>query len=900
MDRERVLVLMLVVALLLVACKSDGEKTPQADVAPPTPPAEVERTTILFAVYDWVQPAYEDLIETFEAANPDLHVQLVSIEEVLGLDPMGGDWPDDAWQRLASAADVLDMQAYPQVTRQGLVRDLSPLIEADPTFEPEDFLDGMLQERQWDGGTWSLPTTVSFELIFYDKDAFDEAGVAYPEPGWTWDDFVAKARALTVREGNEVTRWGFVQPWPDHLRFVQCRVGPLVDETTDLPVPRFDQPEVIEAVRWYTDLYLEEQLMPHLERPQPDESGRVTMVAGQQLVDEGKAAMWRESSSNWEWRKQQGNLGVVPYPVDVSDSRTSFFWTQGLSMSAGTAHPEAAWRWMTFLSRQGDQDSGPYAQQLPARRSVAEASGFWDEMDEELAAALRFAIDHSYTWSFTVGYGLLNEAVEAVLKGEKSVQDALSEAQVRAQGNIQEYLAQQTEATPVPTPFVVASPEEDQAVAEGAASITFVPGGGSFDKQRYRDAAQQFHEQHPDIFVEVKMPDYRGDRVDMQSFAGQSDCFQWFSGFQDPEQRAAILSLQPFLDADPAFSTDDFYPSALKEFTWQGQLWGLPAEVYLSVIEYNKDLFDAAGVAYPAPGWTTDDFLDAAVALTQGEGEGKQYGFVSEVYEAGDMLIMLGRLGAKLFDEHADPPAATFDDPATVEALRWYTNLSTLYAVKPIFMTDYGQMEGTSFYMEREALIDSGRAAMWTRSSNEPDMGERSGLNVGVAPLPVGDKAGSSMTWSAGYFISAQAGNPQACWEWIKFLTEQTEVAQGLPARRSVAESDAYRQQVGAERATAYLASVAEADLPSLYSWFTEKAAWLGGTTVWLSQAYGRVLEGDASVEEALAAAQKLADDFRACIITRDAFSDQEEWQACMKETDPSLPDFMFGSEEEE
>ena len=31
--------------------------------------------------------------------------------------------------------------------------------------------------------------TFDFNLIYYDKAKFDEAGLAYPEPGWTWDDF---------------------------------------------------------------------------------------------------------------------------------------------------------------------------------------------------------------------------------------------------------------------------------------------------------------------------------------------------------------------------------------------------------------------------------------------------------------------------------------------------------------------------------------------------------------------------------------------------------------------------------------------------------------------------------------------------------------------------------------
>jgi len=67
-------------------------------------------------------------------------------------------------------------------------------------------------------------------------------------------------------------------------------------------------------------------------------------------------------------------------------------------------------------------------------------------------------------------------------------------------------------------------------------------------------------------------------------------------------------------------------------------------------------LFDEAGLEYPAVDWTTDDFLDYAVQLTQGEGEMQQYGYVSDLFEPSDMLNMMDRLGARLIDDGQDPP----------------------------------------------------------------------------------------------------------------------------------------------------------------------------------------------------------------------------------------------------
>lgn len=730
-------------------------------------------------------------------------------------------------------------------------------------------------------------------MICYDREAFDEASVPYPEPGWTWDDFFAKARTLTVREGENVTRPGFALLSPDDQGpFIEGRVGPLIDDATDPPTPRFDRPEVIKAVRWYAELW-QEQIVAYVQPTEETEG--YSVLDSRTLYSGDLAAMWVDTSGNWQWSSERGRVGVVPFPVDTPDSRTTPVRAQTLVMSAGTRHPNAAWRWMNFLSQQAINALG--AQYLPSRRSAAEITDFWDSLaDEGLANALRYAVDHNYTIQRRgPGYAAFYQAMDAILKGEKSAEQALAEAQVQAMAEIEEALAQQAEATPV-HPFVVAPPEEQKPTGEKAVTITFTTVLGSFGTQRYRDLARQFHETYPDVLVEVKATPF-GDPHDLQGLANAADCFLGYPSFQAPENGAAILDLAPLLDANPSFTADDFYPPVLEPFTWRGQLWGLPAEVEPYVIEYNKDLFDDAGLDYPTSDWTTDEFLSLARALTRGEGEAKQYGFVPEAYEGYVLPLILERLGAELIDESTDPPTLHFDNLATVKALSWYADLATVHDVRPLFITDLAELaEGSPPEVEREEIIEEGRAAMWASSGVALAVArDRDGLNVGVVSFPLGPGGAGGYRSPKGYFISAQAESPQACWEWIIFLTEQVEAAEAFPARRSVAESEAYRQQVGEKRAAAYRASVAGLERPFQIS---SEAAWLRGATYLLFQAYGRVLEGEAGVETELNTAQGKAGEYRTCVIARDAFYHQEDWKACLKEVDPTLLDFLFGEEE--
>jgi ABC-type glycerol-3-phosphate transport system substrate-binding protein len=906
---------LLVVALLLAACGGAGgtetaapggvtevqpEKTlqpsPMPTAAPTKPPVATERTTIRFAVNDFLQPMYRDMIQAFEEENSDLHVEFVSQNEVLGLGAIAEmEIPDDAEQRLVAAADVVSMGISRQTVEQGLVRDLSPFIQAEPNFQPDDYYSSALSAYQWQGGTWALPTMLNYQFIFYNKDLFDEAGVPYPEVGWTWDDLLAKAKALTEGQGDQVTRWGFV-PNGAPYRLIESYAGSLVDYSATPLTPRYDANDVVEAVRWYTNLYLKEQVMPYFAPA--DEEGNPLVSDEQALVDGGQAAMWSDADLMWWIRSQQANIGVVPFPTGGSGAGLTPVSADAIVMSAGTKQPEATWRWMDYIGRQSLGTMTMGIRFLPARRSAAETGGFWDSLNEEFAAALRYATDHSYVAREPVAYNAFEDALNAILKGEESAEDALAEAQTQAEAQIEEYVAAQAGATPVPT-FVVAPPEGGTPVAGGAVTIAFVPGLGSLNLEPFRDLASQFHEAHPDIIVDVKMADFLTGAPSLPAMAEGADCFEWYPSFQEAANRDAILSLAPFVDADTSFTSDDYIPQAMQQFMWQGQLMGLPADITPYVIEFNKDLFDAAGVDYPALDWTWDDFLQLAVDLTQGEGDTRQYGFVAEYYELNDLLLLTERLGAKLIDTSADPPALSYDDPATVEAMRWYTGLTTEHQVKRVFVTDLSKLlaEATTAMFEREGLINDGHAAMWTSSATAAAVfGERTGMNVGAAPPPRradGTSPGAVLTTS-GYFISAQTENRQACWQWITFLNGQPAAVQGLPARLSVAQSDAYRQKVGAEHADAYLASIGESEQPSAFQIFTEEE-WLGGAIYWYGQAFGQVIDGKASVEDALDAAQKLADDYRACVVAGGDFS-QKAWQACLKQIDPTLPDFLFVS----
>ncbi|MGD8398669.1 MAG: extracellular solute-binding protein, partial [Anaerolineae bacterium] len=718
---------LLLIAVLVGACGSSASPEPSTDPGEKsTPPGTTEEdaTTILhFAVSRMDQDRYDSLIDAFEAEHPGVHISMVSIEDTLGTGPRAADWPDDAYLRLAAAADVIAVVATRQAVMQGALLDLTTFFESDASLKADAFYPGILESVQWQGGTWSVPIEATYSLISYDKSLFDAAGVAYPEPGWTWDDFLATAQALTVGSGDATTQWGFVQPSFDPVTFVQARAGLLFNADDYPPTARLDDAAVVEAVRWYTNLFQAYEVSPYYSTSGEGGPGRMFNNEGMRLIERGEAAMWLSSEGGMlrvgrgglGGQQQQQTTGVVPFPVAGEDDHSTPAVVDGMSISAGTRQANLAWEWISFLAQQPAGQRGPFnalsTGTVPALPSVAVAAGYWDNLDETYVAALEYATEHAFVDNYGgIGYDTFRQAVVDVMDNSTPIETALADAQSNVEAAIEEEVA----VLPTPVADLVVAQEEQQAVNAGAVIIDFglSAGGGRFGQQSLSALIDQFQAAHPDIVVEVGTPEGFRGQLGLTDMASEYDCFQASPTFSE-EALAAIVNMEPFLSTDSTVKKDDFFPSVLEQFMYQGQLWGLPGSVTVNLMNYNKDLFDAAGLDYPSVDWTTDDFLALAVALTQGEDEDKQYGYVPSSFGTNDLVSFLDRLGADMLDESVDPPRLVFDAPDVVDAFRWYASLATQYGVQPEMSTDPGGFEGGR---GQQALIREGLAAMWMES----------------------------------------------------------------------------------------------------------------------------------------------------------------------------------------
>ncbi len=375
--------------------------------------------------------------------------------------------------------------------------------------------------------------------------------------------------------------------------------------------------------------------------------------------------------------------------------------------------------------------------------------------------------------------------------------------------------------------------------------VTISYAHADYDTDYLQRLVSEFNESYPYIHVELRPR--RWDTLGGLS-AGDADVFVTSQfALSALSEQGNVLDLTPFIEQDGTFDQEDFYPGTVGLYMRAGKTWAIPASVDLMVMYYNQDLLDQVGAPYPKVGWTWDDFLTTATLARDPNAD--TFGYVTTV-PAFDALTFIYQHGGRIFDDLENPSQTTFDDPLTIEALQWYADLYYRYDVAPT------EMQVRQSFSRRDSRVGIwlGRVGMWSGMLSE--QGGQAGptpweMRWGVAPLPR-DQQSTTLTLVEGYFISAQTQHPDACWQWISFLSRQMPQRQA-PVRKSLAESTEYEELVGPE-----IAAVVQASMNNALLLSPELASYENALDTF-TQAFTTVMEGTSTAEEAMTWAQRQA-----------------------------------------
>ncbi|MGA9350721.1 MAG: extracellular solute-binding protein [Anaerolineae bacterium] len=317
--------------------------------------------------------------------------------------------------------------------------------------------------------------------------------------------------------------------------------------------------------------------------------------------------------------------------------------------------------------------------------------------------------------------------------------------------------------------------------------------GSPTEAETHRKVADAFTAEHPHITIETMVEPWSDYFTKVQTLWASGDAsvipdvlFLW------PTPRYAadgvLENLDPWIKKT-GYDLSDYWPALLESAMYNGSVYGLPRDISVEALYYNKDIFDEAGVSYPTDDWTWDDFLAAAEKLTVVEASGRVKRYALGM-EGGKYQLWIGQNRGGILDDMRNPSKCTLTEPAAMQAIKFFADLmNNNYAMRD---ADLSQAGGDA------AVFQSGQVAMIIQNSSRVSAFNQAGLNYDVAmvPIPKGGQRSAS-AGGAAWVMSSASDNKEAAWTFLSWLQSKdggqhlyTASGEIFPALKSTARSD--------------------------------------------------------------------------------------------------------------
>jgi multiple sugar transport system substrate-binding protein len=384
-----VLVLASWIALALSACgqAAPAAVSPGSTVAPaeqaspvvpaaPTaaPSAATASGRISFMIFGdpAEKAAYENLVTAFELRYPAIEVDLIHIpgqedyRQRLGTDFAAG-----------TPADILliNYRRYAAFAAKGVLEPLGPYLEQSSLIKEEDFYPETIAPFRWNGTLMCIPQNLSSLVVYYNKNLFDQAGLAYPSADWTWEGFLRAAQALTKDiDGDGApdqyglgTEASIFRAAP----FIWQNGGDLVDNPAAPTRLALDTPAARQAIQWFIDLQVRHHVAPDAVQEEAEDSesrfqsGRLGMF----LNSRRGVPAYREISG-FDW-----DVAALPR----GQQRAGILHADAYCMPTASKNKAATWALIEFANaHEGQTIIAQSGRTVPSLKAVANSPAFLD------------------------------------------------------------------------------------------------------------------------------------------------------------------------------------------------------------------------------------------------------------------------------------------------------------------------------------------------------------------------------------------------------------------------------------------------------------------------------------------------------------------------------------------
>lgn len=246
----------------------------------------------------------------------------------------GGDMPDVFWMHSNNS------QMY---MNNDILLKLDDYIAASDKIDMNNYMPEITELYTWKGSYYAIPKDYDTIALWYNKTMFDEAGIAYPDATWTWDDFYDAAVALTKEDGSQ---YGFaINPGNDqdtYYNMVYSMGGHIVSE--DHKTSGYDDENTLRAMEFVGKL---------IDNACPNTT-TMSETGTDVLMQSGTVAMITQGS--WmtagfmqnEYMVENCDVAILPYDA-VTGKRASLCNGLGWAAYAGTDRPDECFQLLEWF-----------------------------------------------------------------------------------------------------------------------------------------------------------------------------------------------------------------------------------------------------------------------------------------------------------------------------------------------------------------------------------------------------------------------------------------------------------------------------------------------------------------------------------------------------------------------
>lgn len=321
--------------------------------------------------------------------------------------------------------------------------------------------------------------------------------------------------------------------------------------------------------------------------------------------------------------------------------------------------------------------------------------------------------------------------------------------------------------------------------ASAAASIEYAIWGDPAEIASQTKLVESFEAANPTIHVKVTVADWDSYWTKLLTgLAGGAapDVFAMDGPlFPDYQARSVLLDLTPYISRD-AFDLTQLADQGVAVFKGpDGDQYGLPRDLNVIALYYNKTMFDAAGIAYPDDSWDWARLVEVGKRLTKdanGDGKTDQWGLYTETTDMENYwLSLVWQSGGDFFKPDGTSTALT-----TPEAARGIQFLQDLIYKDKI-------LAEPAIFAQTGDAFEQGLAAMEVNGSWLVPTHEAAGLHFGIAPLPKGPAGRYTSVNPTGAVVYRGTKSPDAAWEFVKFLASPAAQKQLMQLRAALPAS---------------------------------------------------------------------------------------------------------------